>query len=695
MMGMISACKKGDKTNISDNPFFNEYDTPYGVPPFDKIKAEHYMPAFQEGIVQQTNEINAITESKDSATFENTVEALDFSGELLSKVSLVFFNMVSAETNDELQEINVTVAPLLSEHQDNIYLNEKLFARIKKVYDNRVSDSLNMPQIRLTEKYYKNFVRSGVLLDEKQKKHLREINKQLADLYIKFGDNLLAENNDFKLIVDKEDDLSGLPESVKAAASEQAKTDSMPGKWVFTLQKPSFIPFLQYGENRAIREKLYKAYINRGDNDNKNDNKKIVISIIKLRLEKAELLGYKTYADFKLEETMAKNPQNVYNLLNTIWEYAIPHAKDELAQMQKIADVEGAEFKLEAWDWWYYAEKLQKEKYNLDEEELRPYYKLENVREGVFMVANKLFGISFSQIIDIPVYHPDVTAFEVKDADGSYLGVLYVDYFPRPGKRAGAWMSNYREQYVKNGVDIRPVICNVGNFTKPTEDIPSLLSQDEVNTLFHEFGHALHGMLTKCSYKGISGTNVATDFVELPSQLMEHWATEPEVLKMFAKHYKTGAVIPEELIQKIQNSVAFNQGFMTTELVSAALLDMDWHTLDKIENNLDVNAFETRVKNKIGLIPEIEFRYRSTNFNHIFGDDGYSAGYYSYLWSEVLDADAFELFKENGIFDQATATSYRQNILEKGDSDDPMNLYIQFRGAKPNPEALIKNRGLK
>lgn len=695
MIGLMTGCKKDGGGRDLSNPFFTEYDTRFGVPPFDKIKSEHYMPAFKEGIKEQDEEIRVITDDQTPPTFENTIEALDLSGGLLSKVSLVFFNLESAETNADLQEINAEVAPLLSEHNDNIYLNEKLFERIKAVYENREKDSLNTAQMRLTEKYYKDFVRSGVSLDAKQKSRLREINKKLADLYIKFGDNLLAETNKFSLVIDNQEDLNGLPESVKDAAAETAKADSLEGKWVFTLHKPSFIPYLQYGENRSIRERLYKAYVDRGDKDNANDNKEIVVSIVKLRLEKSKLLGYKTFADFKLEETMAKNPENVYNLLNDIWKYGLPHAKEELAEMQKIADREGKNIKIEAWDWWYYAEKLRKEKYDLDEEELRPYFRLENVRDGAFAVAGRLFGISFTPLEKMPVYNPEVMVYEVKDADGSHLGVFYVDYFPRPGKRAGAWMSNFREQYVMNGTDIRPVICNVCNFTKPTDNMPSLLNQDEVNTLFHEFGHALHGMLSKCSYIGISGTNVARDFVELPSQLMEHWASDPEVLKMYAKHYKTGEVIPNELIQKIQRSSAFNQGFMTTELVAAALLDMDWHTLDMIDNNLNVDTFEGNVKKNLGLIPQIEFRYRSTNFNHIFGSDGYAAGYYSYLWSEVLDADAFEAFEQNGIFDQATATAYRQNILEKGDSDDPMKLYMQFRGSAPNPDALLKNRGLK
>jgi len=651
------------------------------------------MPAFREGIVRQNREIDSIVANSAAPTFENTVEALDLSGSLLTRTYLVFSNLELADTNPELQAINKEFAPLMSEHQDNIYLNEKLFDRIKTVYDNREKDELNTVQVRLTEKFHKQFIRAGVLLDAAQKERLRAINKELADLFVQFGDNVLAANNGSKVIIDNEADLAGLPEGVINAAAEAAKADSLSGKWVFTLHKASFIPFLQYGENRDIREKLYKAYINRG-NDADRDNKPILLSIVKLRLEKSNLLGYNTFSDFQLEETMAKNSENVYNLLNTIWKYAVPHAKEELADMQKIADKEGKGIKIEGWDWWYYAEKLRKEKYDLDEEELRPYFQLENVINGAFTVANKLFGISFAPLENMPVYNPDVKVFEVKDADGSHLAIFYADFFPRPGKRAGAWMSNYREQYVKNGTEIRPIICNVCNFTKPTETTPSLLNQDEVETLFHEFGHALHGILSKCSYQGISGTNVKRDFVELPSQIMEHWAFHPEVLNMYAKHYKTGEAIPEELIQKIQKSIMFNQGFKTTELVGAALLDMDWHVLTMLDD-INVDGFEANVKTRIGMIPEIEFRYRSTNFNHIFGDDGYASGYYSYLWAETLDADAFVLFEQNGIFDQVTATSFRQNILEKGDCEDPMKLYVQFRGAEPNPDALLKNRGLK
>lgn len=690
----MTSCDKTSQRDAS-NPFFSEFQTPFETPPFDKIKPEHFLPAFKAGIEEQNAAILAIIENPDSVTFENTIVALDRSADLLTKVCLVFYGLENAESTEELRTINKEISPLLSVHQDEIYLNKLLFEKVKSVHENADSTTLNMAQKRLTDKYYRAFVRSGINLPQEAQNRLKEINKQLSELFIDFGDHVLAETNDFKIVVKDENELAGLPEQVKKAASDLAKTDTtLTNAWAFNLQRASFTPVLQYAENRGLREKIYKAYINRGDNNNKNDNKDIIQSIVKLRGEKAELLGFDNFANFKLDEMMAKNAVNVYNLLNDIWKYALPAAKTELAEMQKIADSENAEYKLEAWDWWYYAEKLRKQKFALDDELLRPYFELEQVKQGVFMVANKLFGISFSLLDSVPVYHPEVNVYEVKDADGSHLGVFYTDYFPRPGKGAGAWMGNFREQYVENSVDIRPIVFNVANFTRPTDSLPSLLTLEEVQTLFHEFGHALHGLLSKCGYAGISGTNVARDFVELPSQLMEHWATHPDVLKLYAKHYSTGEIIPNELIDKIQQAAFFNQGFATTELVAAALLDMDWHT-DKTAGEQNVDDFENNVRKRIGLFPEITFRYRSTNFNHIFSSDGYAAGYYSYLWSETLDADAFELFSEQGVFDQITATAYRQNILERGDSEDPMLLYTLFRGAAPNPESLLKNRGLR
>ncbi len=680
-------------TKKEENPFFSEFQTPYGTPPFDLIKTEHYKPAFEEGMKRQNAEIEAIAGSTEAPAFENVIVALDNSGSLLERVSLVFFALDGAETDSIIQQIATDISPVLSGHGDNIYLNEKLFARVKAVHDDDAANPnvLTTEQKRLLDKYYKRFIRSGILLGETEKNRLREINKELSVLSIVFGQNLLAETNNYQLVIENPSDLSGLPEGIIAAAADAAKAKGMEGKWIFTLHKPSWIPFLQYADNRTLREQLYKAMYMRCDNDNQYDNKSNIGKIVRLRLEKAKLLGYKTHADFVLDETMAKTPENAYKLLNTIWQYALPQAKKEAAELQALIDKEGGNFKLESWDWWYYAEKLRKAKYDLDEENLRPYFKLDNVRDGVFAVSNKLYGLQFEPLHDVSVYHPEASAYKVLDSDGSYLGIIYLDYFPRAGKRGGAWMGNFSEQYVKDGNEIRPVIYNVGNFTRPSGETPSLLTPDEVETLFHEFGHALHGMLSKCNYKGVSGTNVARDFVELPSQVLEHWAFHPEVLPLYAKHYQTGEVIPEALVQKMKNASAFNQGFTTTELVAAALLDMDWHTIAE-DQEIDVRAFEKNALDNIGLIPEIIVRYRSPYFAHIF-DGGYSAGYYSYLWSEVLDADAFEVFAEKGVFDQASAKLFRDNVLSKGDSEDPMVLYKNFRGAEPDPVYLLKNRG--
>lgn len=676
-----------------ENPFFTDYQTPFGVPPFELIDTTHYMPAFIKGMEEQNKEIEAIASNPDAPTFENTIAALDQTGKLLTKVNLVFDNLTSAETNDALQRIAKEVSPLLSEHQDNMFLNETLFTRIKQVYENREKEQLTTEQLNVLDKYYRNFVRSGALLSATDKEKLKEINKELSMLSIKFGDNVLAENNEFELVIDNESDLVGLPEGVKTAAAETATSKGKNGKWIFTLHNPSRIPFLQYAENRDLREKIYKAYVNRCDNDNKYDNKKNIARIINLRTAKAKLLGFNSYADFALDNRMAKTTGAVDSLMNRIWNYALPKAKVEASDLQKLIDRENGNFKLAAWDWWYYAEKLRQEKYNLNEEELKPYFQLEHVRDGAFMVANKLYGITFTELKEMPVYHKDVKVYEVKDADDSHIGILYMDFFPRAGKRGGAWMSNYREQNTLDGKEIRPVICNVCNFTKPTANTPSLLNVDEVETLFHEFGHALHGLLTKCNYTSVSGTNVAQDFVELPSQIMEHWATHPEVLKLYAKHYKTGEAMPDSLIARLKNAATFNQGFATTEFVAAGIMDLKWHKTTT-EQNFDVRAFEKNATQEMGLIDQIALRYRSPYFSHIF-DGGYAVGYYSYLWAEVLDADAFDAFSEKGIFDPETATAFRKNILEKGGSDDPMKLYVQFRGAQPNPESLVKNRGLQ
>jgi len=675
-----------------ENPFFTEYKTPFQVPPFEKIKIEHYVPAFKEGMNQQKEEIDAIVSKKEAPNFNNTIEALEYSGELLNKVSEVFYNMNSAYTNPEIQAIAKDVAPMLSKHSDDIMLNPELFARVKEVYQKKNEFQLNSEQMRLLEETYKSFIRSGANLSLEQQDELRKINQELSVLTLKFGENILAETNKFKLELNTEDELAVLPEAIVGAAKQASKDNGGQG-YLFTLHNPSVMPFLQYSMVRENREKMFNAYSMRGNNGDEFDNKEIINKIVNLRIRKANLLGYSSHSDFVLEESMAKKPLNVYKLLNEIWEAALPVTHQELAELNNIASRENKNFDFKPYDWRFYAEKLRKEKYNLDEEELRPYFELSNVREGIFYLANKLYGISFVERKDIPKYHPDVVVFEVLDEDKSHLGILYMDFFPRESKRGGAWMSDFRPQYIKEGKMINPVISIVCNFSKPTADQPSLLTFDEVTTFFHEFGHALHGLLSKCTYRSLSGTNVPRDFVELPSQIMENWAAEPELLKVYAKHYQTNQIIPDDLINKIINSQHFNQGFATTEYLAASFLDMAYHTLIKTQE-IEIDAFENKILDSLGLIPQIISRYRSTYFNHIFSG-GYSSGYYSYIWSEVLDSDAFQAFKENGIFDKQTGESFRKNILEKGYTDDPMTLYINFRGKEPSIEPLLIKRGLR
>ena len=688
MTCMVCACSQ--QSTESENPFFSEFQSPYGSPDFDRIQLADYEPAFLKGIEQQNQEIKAIVENPEAPTFENTIVALDNSGEILNRVSGVFFALTSADTNDELMALESKIAPMLSEHSDNIYLNEALYQRVAKVCEQEKSGAIQLTteQHYLLEKYRKAFERSGAALDKEKQARLREINKELSTLTIEFSNHVLADNNAFKLVVDKQEDLAGLPEAVIAGAASEAEAQGEKGKWVFTLQESSRTPLLQYAQNRELRKQIYQAYTSLGNRNNENDNKEILKKILTLRVEKAQLMGYDTYAAYVLADNMAKTPENVLDFLHNLWGYSIRNAKKEAAELQQIMDKEGKGEKLEAWDWWYYAEKLRQQKYNLNEDEIKPYFSQEDVQKGLFYVVNKLYGITLTPTDTVPVYNKDVKTYIVNDADGSFLGLFYCDYMPRASKQSGAWMSNFREQ--KEGV--RPLIYNVASFTKPAGDTPSLLTIDEAKTMFHEFGHALHGMLSQCKYQGVSGTAVAQDFVELPSQIMEHWTVEPEVLKVYARHYKTGEVIPDELVAKIENQALFNQGFMTTELLAAALLDMEFHNLTTTEG-LDVVAFEKQLMDKLGLIPQIAPRYRATYFRHIMG--GYDAGYYSYLWAERLDADAFEAFKEHGIFDPATAKAFRQNILEKGGSDDPMKLYETFRGAQPSLEPLLKNRGLK
>jgi peptidyl-dipeptidase Dcp len=689
---MISCTTPEQKMKTEENPFFSAYGTPFETVAFDKIKNEHFMPAFLQGIKVHEEEIEAIVADSRQPDFENTIVAYDRSGDMLVNVSNVFYNLTSANTNEEIQAIAKEVSPVLTNHYDNILLNAKLFQRIKAVYDQKETLVLTTEQAMLLDKTYKQFARGGANLPEDKQAQLREINKELSMLSLQFGDNLLAETNAFKLIIDKPEDLAGLPQFVIDAAAEAAVEDSLEGKWLITLHYPSRVPFLQFSARRELREKVFKAYINRGDNNNQYDNKQIAAKMASLRVKRANLLGYPTHADFILEENMAKNPQAVYTFLDKVWTAALPVAKKELTELQAMADSEGANFKLEAWDWWYYAEKLRKQKYDLDEEALKPYFSLENVRLGMFDVANRLWGLTFKERSDIQKYHPEVRTFEVMEADGKHIGILYMDFFPRASKEGGAWMNSYRDQYMVGDSNVTPVITMVCNFTKPTADTPSLLTFEEVSTLFHEFGHALHGLLSDCTYRKISGTSTPRDFVELPSQVMENWAGDPEVMKLFAKHYQTGEVIPQELIDKITASEYFNQGFTTVEYMSACYLDMDIHTMTD-STMLDAISFERKSMEKIGLIPEIVVRYRVPYFAHIFAG-GYSSGYYSYLWAEVLDADAYEAFKENGLFDQATAKAFRDNVLSRGGTDDPMKLYKQFRGKEPDVKPMLKRKGL-
>ncbi|MEE9502326.1 MAG: M3 family metallopeptidase [Candidatus Aminicenantaceae bacterium] len=690
---LFFACSKQPvEQTEKGNPFFTEFDTLYGVPPFDKIKEEHYVPAFKEGIKREKGEIDAIANNSEAPTFGNTIEALEGTGDLLRGVSNTFGVLNSSMTNDKMQDIAEEMAPLRSKHRDDIRLNAKLFERIKAVTKQKEDLDLTVEQSMLLDKYYKDFVRGGANLEEDKKARFREINEELSLLSIKFGQNVLKETNRFEMVIANEEDLGGLPEAVISAAAETATERGHEGKWVFTVHKPSMIPFLQYSEKRELREKIFKAYINKGNYNDELDNKANLAKITALRVERANLLGYKTHAHYVLENNMAKVPENVYGLLDQLWKPALEMAKKEAKELQAMIDKEGKDFKLEAWDWWYYTEKLKKAKYDLDEEMLKPYFELNNVREGAFYVANKLYGLQFVERDDIPKYHEDVKVFEVKEADGSHVGILYTDYYPRASKRGGAWMNSFQKQSRLGGVDVYPIITNNGNFSKPTGDIPALISSENVGTLFHEFGHALHGLLSDSTYNRLSGTSVPRDFVELPSQIMENWVFEPEVLKVYAKHYKTGEVIPQELIDKLEKTGTFNQGFITVEYLAASYLDMDWHTLEKSELQ-DVDKFEAESMAHIGLIPEIVVRYKSPYFNHVFSG-GYSSGYYSYIWAEVLDTDAFEAFKETSLFDQEVATAFRENVLARGGTEDPMTLYVRFRGAEPSVEPLLKKRGL-
>ena len=693
VLGACNSSKKSDVADVAPNPFFTEYTTPFGVPPFDKIEVAHYKPAFEKGMEEQKKEIDAIVNNPEEPTFENTIVAFDRSGELLTKVMYAFSGQSSVNTTDEIQALEQELYLVLSAHSDDISLNPALFTRVKAVYDKQASMNLNKERKKLLEETYKGFVRGGANLDADKQARLRELNEKISVLELTFGQNVLKETNAFKLVVDNKEDLAGLPESLIAAAAETAAADSMEGKWIFTLHNPSVMPFLQYADNRALREKIFKAYINRGNNSNGNDNKNVVKELVAARLDKAKLLGYEDFAAFVLDENMAKNEKNVYNLLDQIWTPALKKAKEELADINAEIKKEGGNFEAEGWDWRYYADKARQAKFNMDENEVRPYLELNHVREGAFYVANKLYGITFTEIKDIPKPDPDAFAFECKDKDGSSLGVLYMDFYTRPGKGGGAWCGGYRDQSYKDGKKVLPVVTTVFNFSKPAAGQPALLSADEAETVFHEFGHALHGLFADVHYIGVAG--VPRDFVELPSQVMEHWVFEPEVLKVYAKHYQTGEVIPQELVDKIVKSSKYGQGFATVEYLAASLLDMDYHTLKEQQPGMDIEAFEAEAMNKRGLIRQIPPRYRTTYFGHTM-EGGYTAGYYSYIWAEVLDADAFEAYKETGdIFNPEVASKFRKYVLTPGGIDDAMVMYKNFRGKEPGIEPLLKNRGLK
>ena len=674
------------------NPLLDQPATPYGVPAFDQVKTEHYLPAFEEAIRENKAEIDAIVNGDPIATFENTIEALDRSGLLLDRVTGVFFNVLEADGNDEMDAIAEKVSPMLSELSAYIILNDALFERVKAVYDVRNELNLTAEQMRLLTETYKSFADNGANLPADKKERLKQINEELDLLSLQFGRNVVAETNSCQRFITNEEELKGLPESAKAFAAEEAAAAGHPGEWLFTPKRTSFTPVLQYCENRELRKQLLMDYTTRANHDNQNDNKAVIIREMQLRIERANLFGYANPADYILKNCMAKDHQTVDAFLQSVWAPSLAAAKREAAELQKLLDADLPGEKLQPWDWWYYAEKLRKAKYALDEEEIKPYFELSNVRKGAFGVANKLYGLQFEPLQDMPVYNPEVEVFKVTDAAGELIGILYTDYFPRAGKRPGAWMNQILPQYIDaDGVDHRPVIINVGNFNKPAAGNPSLLSMDDVETLFHEFGHALHGLLSRAHYKSLSGTNTPRDFVELPSQFMENYAYEPEVLKTYAFHYQTGEVIPDELIQKINAAGKFNQGFVTTELLSASILDMDFHELTTAEG-LDVNTFEQQSLNKMGMIDEIIVRYRPTFYNHIF-TTGYEAGYYSYTWSAVLDADAFAAFKETGdLFDPATAVKFR-HLLEQGGTRDAQELYLEFRGKEADPQHLLRRKG--
>ena len=688
---LLGACGS-KKDEMKENPFLTEWDTPYGVPPFDQIKTEHYLPAFEVAMAQQKAEIDSIVNNPEAPTFENTVEALEYSGALLDKVSAVFFNLSECENNEEMEAIAEAISAPLSKHSDDISLNAKLFERIKAIYDSRDSSGMAWEEIRLTEETYKSFVRGGANVPAEKQARFREINEQLSLLSLRFGNNVLKATNEYKLVVDDKTKLAGLTEDQLAAALEAGAADpETKGKYVFTIHNPSLLPFLSNCENRELRKELWTAYANRCTSG-ATDNTAIIDSIVNLRLERANILGFESHAAYTLDNCMAKTPQAVEELLMNVWKPAIAKAQKEADEYKAMIKAEGADFELEPCDWRYYSEKLRKEKYSLNDEEIRPYFSLENVLQGVFDVSNKLYRLTFVENKKIPTYNKEAVVYEVM-SEGEVIAILYMDFHPRASKRSGAWMTEFRSQHQTiDGENVIPIISLVCNFTKPTADKPSLLTFDEAETLFHEFGHGLHGMLSQCRFKSLAGTNVSRDFVELPSQIMENWCRHPEVMKMYAKHYKTGEVIPDEIIKKIENAGTYGQGFVNAELIAASLLDYKYHIITT-PTKITLPEFEDKAMAGIGLIPEIISRYKSTYFQHIFSG-GYSCGYYSYTWAAVLDNDAFEAFRENGIFDTVTADAFRYNVLELGNTKDPMELYVNFRTKQPSITPLLRNTGL-
>lgn len=691
LMGMAALTSCGNKEE--QNPFLTDYTTPYEIPPFEQIKPEHYLPALRAGIEQHNAQIDSILNCTEEPTFENTILAFEESGEILTKVEMVFFALSESDSSDELVKVAEEFEPLVSQHNDEVAMNPRLFERIKYLYDRIDSLDLNTAQKRAVKDYYKSFTRNGALLSDADKEKLKALNTELTTLYQQFNKNLLNATNAFQIVVENADELSGLPQSNIDVAAEEAKNAGLEGKWLFTLHAPSRLPLLQYADNRDLRQKMYEGYTTLASSG-EYDNAPVINKILKVRAQKAALLGFENYGSYMTDNVMAGSIENAENLLMKIWKPAIAKVAEEVTEMQAIVDEEGGDFKIAPWDYYYYAEKVRQKKYELEESKVREYFPLDSVRKGIFTMAERLYGVTFTEMPDAPKYHPEVVVYDVKDLEGNHVAVFMTDYFPRASKRQGAWMSEFKGSYVdRDGKASRPIIYNVGNFSKPVGDTPSLLTLDEVETMFHEFGHGLHGMLSKAVLRSQAGTNVDRDFVELPSQIHEHWALEPELLKVYAHHYKTGEVIPDEMVEKLIAAANHNQGFATTELVGAALLDLQYGKLNPTED-IDVVGFEKQVAENLKMPAEVQFRYRSPYFKHIFGSDGYASGYYTYLWAEVLDSDGFELFKEKGVFDAETAKSFKENILEMGGSEDPMTLFVRFRGHEPQPEALLRGRGL-